>query len=179
MEKIFRVALTTLLLAAAYPAAAAVLWFGGEDTSGLTITGSPLARFNSSGSCWDSNFSRGAFSVANSTGTNDPPTNFGALPTLSSPVSLLWIHATVCPVNNVTSTANQQALIVRSPDGVGRVMLRQTGTTGQLKLSIANAARSFTDLATATGNLAVSAQTIDFKVAPGAVTRRSTLLRSW
>jgi hypothetical protein len=49
------------------------------------------------------------------------------------------------------TTANQQAIIVRSPDGVSRIVVRGTGTNGTLKVSSRNAAGTITDLATATG----------------------------
>ncbi len=156
-----------LLLTAIQPASAAMLWFGAEDTSGITLPGGNLSRWNASTPrCWDSNFSRQGLAIANSTSTADPPAQGGVLPTLASPVSLLWVHSSICNSAVITTTNNEQALIVRSPDGVGRVMLRQTGTSGQLKLSIANAARSFTDLATATGNFAAAGtvQQLDFKV---------------
>mgnify|MGYP003693715393 CR=1 FL=1 len=44
---------------------------------------------------------------------------------------------------------NVQALIVRSPDAVSRIIVRQTATIGVLKVSQRNAAGTITDLATA------------------------------
>ena len=47
---------------------------------------------------------------------------------------------------------------MRSPDGVSRIVLRQTGTYGQIKVSTRNAAGTITDLATASSNFSAAAR---------------------
>ncbi len=147
--------LQAALLAAALgstPASSAVLWFGGEDTSGQTASGT--VNYDTAVTTHDANLSRTAAVIGNTTSTSDPPTNRQTSPTVTAG-NVLWFHAHISVgvgANNNT-TNNEQAIWMASPDAVGRVYLRQNGTAGTLKLSTANAARTFTDVATATGTI--------------------------
>ena len=143
LTKLGALVIAALFLAAPLPAGAAALWFGGEDTS---MTADGTAIISAIGTEYNATYSRVALEAGNGTTVADPPANRWVSPAFSSTASI-WVHA-VFYVNTITTTSGEQALILRSPDGVGRVYLRQTGTSGVLKLSIANAARSFTDLVT-------------------------------
>jgi len=155
------------------PAAAAVLWFGGEDTS-FTTVGTVTPASTPAGT-FDANLARGTFHLTNTSVVADPPANYFKTPTFTaSPI--IWVHANVWIGSSPANTNNQQTLWVYSPDGVGRVYLRQTGTAGQFKLSTANAARTFSDKATASGNFAVSTLQsvdwlIDYSCSAGSVTQ--------
>jgi hypothetical protein len=131
------------------PASAAILWFGGEDTS-FTCVGTCAST--NGGNQFDASFARTSMSVQNGTSTSDPPTNLlvPAPATFTACNNPCWIHLKVSAYNVITTTNNEQFLILYGTDGVGRLYLRQTGANGTLKLSIANAARTFTDLATST-----------------------------
>jgi hypothetical protein len=63
-----------------------------------------------------------------------------------------------------TSSSGEQGLIIRSPDGVSRIILRQTATYGQIKVSSRNAAGTITDLATSSSNFAIAGHTLDLNV---------------
>jgi hypothetical protein len=141
-----------------HSAAAAIFWFGGEDTS---VTGYVQVTGNCGNGICDSNFARGALSVQNGTSTADPPANrlIPINPTFAA-TSDLWIHGQFWSGNITTTTNNEQTIIVRSPDGVGRIYLRQSGSSGTLKLSTADAARSFTDPSGGTATGAFSANTL-------------------
>lgn len=116
-----------------------ILYAGGEDISFTLIGGA-----NGNITNYRSGFGRiGLMANANS-GTADPPAARWVSPTFTA-TSTLWIHAAIYQALG-SSTANQQGLIVRSPDGVSRVLVRQTATAGQLKVSSRNAAGTITDL---------------------------------
>src|SRR5215469_12826145 len=141
MKKIFG-ALFALPFLFATPAFSAILWAGGEDT-GIVAVGSVGVSTN--GGDFNASYARAALVVGNTTSTSDPPANrITTLPATfaAGAQTNLWIHATFRP-SVTTQTANEQALLVRSPDGVSRIVVRQTGTAGTLKVSSRNAAGSF------------------------------------
>jgi hypothetical protein len=158
------IGLAAALTLPALPAAATILWFGGEDTS-ITYIGAAATSTNTS-SAINTSFSRStaAPALGNGTSTADPPANRVQTPTFTACANPCWIHA-VWGSSSITGTANEQGLLVRSPDGVARILLRQTGTSGQLKVSTRNAAGTITDLATASANLSASTPTaIDLEI---------------
>ncbi len=132
-----------------------LLFAGGEDTS-FSAPGAAVGIRNSSE--YRTQFARLSLSFQNSTTVADPPANRGVSPTFTS-AAHIWFRATVNVINAISTTANQHGLIFRSPDGVSRIILRQTGTGGQLKASTRNAAGTITDLATATANLVLATNT--------------------
>lgn len=136
---------------------------GGEDTS-VTFIGTAAVgdAACANGSC-RSTFARESLSAENSTTVADPPANRIQVPTFTA-ASSLWIHARFDPGLLSGSTANEQGLLVRSPDGVSRIVLRQTGTYGQIKVSTRNAAGTITDLATASSNFSAAAHAMDLQV---------------
>lgn len=135
-------------------AQAAILWYGGEDTS-FTLIGSPSIPPGTP--VFRASFARTAIGLQNGTSTSDPPANRIQTPTFSAS-SNIWIHFQFYTTSNAT-TSGEQALLVRSPDGVSRIVVRQTGTGGQLKVSSRNSAGTFVDLFTASTNYSASTQT--------------------
>lgn len=102
--------------------------------------------------------------VGNGATGSDPPTNYFKTPAFAS-TAIIWVHANTYLGSANTNTVNNQSMFAFSPDGVGRVYLRHTGTSGQVKLSTATAARTFSDKQTATGTFSAAAiQTIDWLI---------------
>jgi hypothetical protein len=127
-----------------------ILFAGGEDISFTFLGTTDFVGFGGGGTAGRSTFARGGVRINSSAG--DPPANRAQTPTFT-PVSLLWVHGQASFGNSASSTANVQSLIVRSPDGVSRIVVRQTATAGLLKVSQRNAAGTITDLATASSSV--------------------------
>ena len=132
-------------------------------------------NFTVAGAAFDASFARTAIAVGVSSVGADPPANYIKTPTFT-PTPIIWVHANVFVLSSVANTLNQQSLIAYSPDGVGRAYIRATGTAGQLKLSTANAARTFSDKQTTTGNLSLLTLTtmdwlIDYSCSASSVTQ--------
>jgi len=160
MKSILFAALAVLLLAAAPAARAQILFAGGEDTefSGVTSSKRGSAGGETDGG-YRSSFAREGLNVdGNGSTVADPPTYMITSPTFTATSNPLWIHAQVY-MANVGSTAGIQAVRVYSPDGVARILLRQTATEGLLKVSTRNAAGTITDLATASSAISANTQT--------------------
>lgn len=140
---------------------AAILAFGGEDTSFNNVAG---CLSNTTATRFRAAFARGSMAVAANTGAVDPPAD-RCQTFVFTAGNVLWFHAQFWDSGNV-SVANQQSVIFRSPDGVSRVILRQTATWAQLKASSRNAAGTISDLATgATAEWSqVTVTSIDVKV---------------
>jgi hypothetical protein len=142
-----------------------ILFASGEDT-GFTLIGAAVGATTPAG-CSRSGYARStACGVGANNGTivADPPANRFQTPIFTAG-NLVWVHAQFFNATDVTTTNNQQTLLLRSPDGVSRIVLRQTGTAGTFKVSSRNAAGAFTDLATATGVFTLNTITqLDLKV---------------
>jgi hypothetical protein len=137
-----------LLVLSPVSAGAVTIYFaGGEDTS-VSFVGTQTA-FNSSPLTGRSAFERGYLGAGNNTVT-DPPANRLVSPTFT-PNSSLWVHAQASTQVTTPQTGGQ-IIILRSPDGVARILLRQTTTFGQFKVSTRNAAGTITDVATASAS---------------------------
>lgn len=133
------------VLLSSSPASATILFAGGEDTS-VTRIGAAYGNLLSSGRA---GFARTSLGITNGGSTADPPPNRLQTPAFTA-TSTLWVHGQFLNGNSSTSVLNgQQSLIVRSPDGNARILVRQTGTAGTLKVSTRNIAGTITDLATA------------------------------
>ena len=144
MKKWLLPALVFALAGAPAPSSATILFAGGEDTS-FTLYGG--AAVNGSGV--RTGFSRETIYVVDNNTTDPPPFRFET-PTFTA-VSALWIHGQVFPNTPGAALNGQQAVLVRSPDGVSRIVVRLTSTNNQLKISTRNAAGTLTDLATMSG----------------------------
>jgi hypothetical protein len=157
-------------LFAAEPAAAVILFATGEDT-GISVIGAGFAN-TTTAARFRAGYGRLAMNLgSNSALTTDPPDNRVASPTFTAG-SLLWIHGQFFDIGTIASTLNQQSVIARSPDGVSRIVVRQTGTYGILKVSTRNAVGTLTDLATASsgftnGVLAQFDMKIDYSAGGG------------
>lgn len=146
MKKYRDLLVLTLLILIAAPSSAVhatILFAGGED-SDFVCNGT--CAVNTTTTNYDSNYAREAYNISFSSAT-DPPTTFAQSPVFTSG-SILWIHASVA-VGGAAVTNNAHGLDVLSPDGITRISLRQTSTTGIYKISTRNNAGSFVDLVTA------------------------------
>ena len=121
VAKFLGAALLSLSLAA--PARATLYLACGEDSC-FAPTGTGAVT-NTNASTFRSGWAREALDVHNNNSAADPPVDFWHSPTFSS-VSSLWIHGVIFTTNTGTSVANVQGLRVYSPDGVARILLRQT-----------------------------------------------------
>jgi hypothetical protein len=143
------------------PAHATILFASGED-SGFTAIGGTIVISGTAGR-FRAGYPRVVIATPANAGTTDPPTNRMQTATFTAG-NLVWVHAQLWDVSS-TAVANQQGIIVRSPDGVSRILVRQTATAGTLKISTRNAAGTITDLATASTGFATSTVTqIDVKI---------------
>jgi hypothetical protein len=138
-----------LVAACAFPIAEAsattpnILFAGTEDFD-FTCTGSCS---NSAGSAINSNFVRTGFGAIGQNPVTDPPTNYEQSAAFTAG-STLWIHANF--YQNSSEVSNGQVLRVLSPDGVARIIVRNSAATaGLYKLSTRNAAGTITDKVTA------------------------------
>ncbi len=150
-----------------------ILFAGGEDTSfAFIVSGGYPQLLTSVGTYTRTTYTRTGIGCYNATSTTDPPPARAQCPTFTS-TSILWFHARIYSLAG-TSTANQQALLFRSPDGVARILLRQTATRGQIKVSKRDSVGTITDLATSSSNISQTTITkidieIDYSSSPGGV----------
>jgi hypothetical protein len=149
-------------VAASSPAPAAILFASSEDI-GFNASAGAIAVSISPGR-FRAGYARGVVAAAANAGATDPPAN-RLLPVGSITAgNLLWVHAQIYDQLN-TTVANQQGIIVRSPDGVSRIIVRQTSTYGLVKISTRNAAGTIVDLATASAPYVLSSLTqLDLKI---------------
>jgi hypothetical protein len=138
---------------------------GGEDSS-FTLTGSlPIVT---SGGLFRSGFAR--CSLGNSAGSSsaaDPPAFRLTTKAWTPATGNNWFHAQWN--NSTTNSFTSNATLMRLLDGSGiaRIVVRATGTAGQIKIDKRNAAGTFTNLVTsAAGAISGSSipQALDFFV---------------
>lgn len=133
--------MVVLGLVLGFPAQATILFASSEDTGfsaiGTVTGGASAGRYRAA-------FSRAFISPSSNTVT-DPPVNRAAAAFTAG--SNIWVHAYFYDLGT-TGTLNEQSLILRSPDGVSRIVVRETGTYGMLKISQRNSAGTITDLVT-------------------------------
>lgn len=134
------------LLLSVVPAQASSVLFMGQDPNVDFIGIGTLSRSNDGYLTTSGYYQVHPVCVGNGTSTSDPPANRLQTPTFTAS-GALWIHAQL--KGGSASTANEQTLLLRSPDGVARILLRQTSTFGIFKLSTRNSAGTITDVATA------------------------------
>jgi hypothetical protein len=136
-----------LLCAPAAPAAAQILFAGGEDVDFTPVP-------SCGGSCnVDTNSShfRSAWARADLHlgGSGADPSPYRYLSATFANSSTIWVHAQV--TNSGTNTfSNGQYLIVYGSDGNPAILIRGTGTAGQVMLSKRSVGGTFTDLVTCT-----------------------------
>lgn len=132
------------VLGAAEPAYSTILFAGGEDID-LTFVGTITT--NTSNTTYQTNFAR--LSLAPSGGATDPPSNRMLTPVFANQ-STIWIHSMTVDTSNNNTSSGDQAVAVYGSDGVRRLMIRGTGTGGQVKISKRDASGTFTDLVSCT-----------------------------
>jgi hypothetical protein len=155
--------LIILSAAAGSNARAQLLYAGGEDID-FICNGGGTCAVNLAG--YRTGWAREAYAAAGS--TSDPPINRFATATFSAN-STLWIHAQICIVSGGGcsgngTTSNAQMLRILDSSGNPTLIIRGTGTAGQLKISSRSSAGAFTDLVTCSSAFNVSLTQIDLYV---------------
>jgi hypothetical protein len=173
------------LCALAPRAEAAILFAGGEDVDFLcNISGSCNVTTNSA--YFRPTWAREAYYVAGN--GSDPPVNRFATPVFTAN-STIWIHAQFCEAQysfqacgsgtGNGTIANQQLLRVIDNLGNPTLIIRGTGTAGQLKISSRTSSGTFTDLATCSNAFAANSPTqLDFYINYGSSGRVTTYTNS-
>lgn len=137
-----------------------ILYASGEDT-GLTLTGSTGAVDTSSTNIRTS-WARLGLNIS-SGANNDPPTNRWATTTFSAS-STVWFHAQMGTNGNGNITVSNAQMVRFLDAGTCRIIIRGTGTSGQLKISTRNGAGTITDLATSASGAYTGGTTAPFQV---------------
>lgn len=132
-------------------ASAALLFTGGEDVD-FTCMESGTCSVTTNAGAFRSAWAREAYTATGS--ASDPATNRFATPAFSAS-STLWIHAqfcltyfTTCTGGGTGTTAGAQMLRVLDSNGNPTLMIRGTGTAGQVEISSRTATGTFTNLVT-------------------------------
>lgn len=134
-------------------ASATLLFSGGEDIDFICVAGS--CSVNTGGPTYRSSWARESYDTGGSTA--DPPANRFGTSVLPANTTL-WVHMQYCLVgggycySNGTAT-NAQMLRIIDSSGNPTLIVRGTGSTGQLKISSRTASGTFTDLVTCSSAL--------------------------
>lgn len=129
-----------------------LLAVGGQDTS-FTIVDGGVSSGGGAGGAYRTNFSNCVITVNVGQTAADPPTSYISLPPFT-PNSTLWVHGQFGTNTSGNSNAlNVHAMRVLDGSGVPRIVIRGTGTAGQMKISTRNAGGSFVDLTLTTSKL--------------------------
>lgn len=134
-----------LALSAVMPASATILYAGGEDVD-FVVSG--VVTVTTSGGVFRTGYAREALVADISSG--DPPTNIIQLPAAFANQSTIWVHFESFNSTGNNNTVNNQYIGIYGSDGVRRLLVRGTGTNGQVKITKSDTARTMTDLCTAT-----------------------------
>lgn len=148
-------------------ASATLLYAGGED-SDFICRGSGNCSVTTTSFTFRPTWAREAYQVRGT--TVDPATNrFATAPFSDS--SEIWVHARYCNFHpsqcQTATTANAQMLRVMNSSGNATLIIRGTGTNGQVKISSRSASGSFTDLVTCSSAVNASLTQIDLYVKYG------------
>lgn len=138
-------ALAALLLLASLPTHAAILFVGGEDVD-FQLIGTVQTSLSST--FYRSGYARLAQNVSFNS-VSDPPANRLVSPVFANQ-STIWIHAETYQGTNNTTNLGMNPVSIYATDGLPHLMIRGTGTGGQVKISKETAAGVYTDLATCT-----------------------------
>jgi hypothetical protein len=139
-------ALVLALIGTSAPASATNILFASGEDSGFTSSNSLYTSIDTTSGLYRSSFAREALKTFYDNGSYYLSPAFTA-------TSNLWFHAYVYYGSNYGEFANDIGLILYSPDGNARILLRQTGTQGQFKISTKTASGTVTDLATTSSNI--------------------------
>lgn len=132
-----------LILGQVLPATATILWAGGEDID-FNLIG--LAAVTTTAGQFRTGYAREAITSGfNSNITT--PSIYRAYTQIFSATTSLWLHAETIAAGNGTNSG-QIALAAIAGDGNQALLLRGTGTAGQVKISKIDTAGTVTDLVT-------------------------------
>jgi hypothetical protein len=126
-----------------------ILFAGGEDTS-FALIGSVAVNTSGLAGVYRSTYARCALNMQGSAA--DPPANRIQTPVFTA-VSTIWAHARVGNGSSGNATTSAVQMLRLLDGGVARILVRGTGTAGQLKVSKRNSAGTITDLVTGTSGL--------------------------
>lgn len=142
-------------------ASATLLYAGGEDSDVICANGGGCG-VDTNSQHYRPNWAREAIAVG--TNTSDPPTNrFATAP--FTPSSTLWVHTQYCGLgsNPCTPRTSSGVQFMRFMDSAGNpaLVIRGTGTDGQLGIYTRSAGGTFTSLVTCSSVLGATVQQID------------------
>lgn len=146
-------------------AEATLLYAGGEDVD-FYCNGGGTCSVDTAAGRFRSGWARESYNVVGT--TSDPPTNRFAT-AVFSPVSTLWVHAQYCNTTqfsgcDATTGIGSQMIRIMDSSGNPALIVRGTGTTGQVKISSRTAGGTFTDLVTCSSAIVINLQQIDVYV---------------
>jgi hypothetical protein len=148
-------------------ARATLLYAGGEDID-FTCNGSGSCGVFTGDNSYRSGWARESYSAVGT--TSDPPTNRFATSVFSAN-STLWIHAQYCndyygcaSYGGNSTASGAQMLRILDSSGNPTLIVRGTGTAGQLVISSRTSAGAFTDLVTCSSAFNISLTQLDLKV---------------
>lgn len=140
---------------------ATLLFSGGEDIDFLCNSGGTCS-VDQNAAAYRSAWSREAYD-ANGT-TTDPATNRFATPVFPAN-STIWVHAQFCVQNggcaNTATTSASQMLRILDSSGNPTLIVRGTGTNGQVKVSSRTSGGTFTDLVTCNSAFGATLEQLD------------------
>lgn len=119
------------------PAAATILWAGGEDLD-FTIYGPYVITTNTT--FFRSAYARNGLSLCGNC-------NIQAIAPAFANQSTLWVHAQVYG-GGIQTTSNSPFMLLYGSDGVDRFEIRSTGANNTVKLSKRDGSATYTDLVT-------------------------------
>jgi hypothetical protein len=147
-----RLAFALLLLLAAAPAHATLLFAGGEDSDfTLGTSCGTCAPDSTDTSTWRTNFARESLLIVRGSSPTTGP--FLKTPAFTAE-TVLWFHAQTCNYDgsggcNMLKTASNTILLnFFGADGNPAILIRGTGTDSQVKISKIDTSGTITDLAT-------------------------------
>ncbi|MBS0524382.1 MAG: hypothetical protein JSS04_12205 [Proteobacteria bacterium] len=146
-------------------AQATLLYAGGEDVDFYCNSGGTCAVDMNTGT-FRVGWARENYHVVGT--TSDPPTNRFAT-AVFSPSSTLWVHAQYCNMTRFSgcdTSTNSGSQLIRIMDSSGNptLIVRGTGTAGQVKVSSRTSGGTFTDLVTCSSAITAGLQQLDLYV---------------
>lgn len=149
MRRLLSFLLLVLLLAVNSPVEATILFAGNEDAD-FTRAGTCATNCNvtTTTTRFRAAYSRAPI-VLNSQSSTDPNPYRWISPTFTN-TGTLWLHFQYGNVDGTATVSGGQMVVVYASDGNPAILVRGTGTAGQVKLSKRSTGGTFTDLATCT-----------------------------
>ena len=155
------------------PASAQLLYSGGEDIDFLCASSGTCPVVT--GAAYRSTWAREAVGAIGTAA--DPPTSRFATPTFTASTTI-WVHAQFCQVfapndfcgQNITgtpTTANEQMLRVMDSAGNPTLVVRGTGTSGQVAIASRSSSGTFTTLVTCSSAFNATLTQLDLAVTYG------------